>query len=284
MGDTSVPLPDLRTEDPDVAAGYQSENESEGGDRTWGLPFGQDELIEAMAAANHKTIVSVSSGGGIDFNGWLDRVPAVLESWYAGQEGGTALAELLLGEVSPSGHLPASFEKHAEDNPTYHNYYPDGDTNRVMYKEGIFVGYRGYEHNHVKPLFPFGFGLSYTTFKFADLKVLPGTTGARVSFTVTNTGPVAGAEVAQVYISEMQPRVPRPERELKGFERVVLAAGETKNVTVELDPRAFAFYDVAQKKWRVNPGKFGVEVGDSVESADLKGSLDVSAEIANAAD
>ena len=267
-----------------VAAGYQSENESEGGDRTWGLPFGQDELIEAMAAANHKTIVSVSSGGGIDFNGWLDRVPAVLENWYAGQEGGTALAELLLGEVNPSGHLPASFEKHAEDNPTYHNYYPDGDTNRVMYKEGIFVGYRGYEHNHVKPLFPFGFGLSYTTFKFADLKVLPGTTGARVSFTVTNTGPVAGAEVAQVYISEMQPRLPRPERELKGFERVVLAAGETKNVTVELDPRAFAFYDVAQKKWRVNPGKFGVEVGDSVESADLKGSLDVSAEIANAVD
>ena len=265
-----------------VAAGYQSENESEGGDRTWNLPFGQDELIEAMAAANHKTIVSISSGGGIDFNAWLDRVPAVLERFYPGQEGGTALAEILLGKVNPSGHLPATFEKQAEDNPTYNNYYPEGDTNRVIYKEGIFVGYRGYQHNHVKPLFPFGFGLSYTTFKFGDLKVAADATGATVSFDVTNTGRVAGAEVAQVYVSEMHAHVPRPERELKGFERVKLAAGETKHVTVELVPRAFAYYDVAQKKWRVDPGKFGIEVGDSVESADLQGSMDVSESIAKA--
>ena len=265
-----------------VAAGYQSENESEGGDRTWNLPFGQDELIHAMAAANHKTIVSISSGGGIDFNAWLDRVPAVLENWYAGQEGGTALAEILLGKVNPSGHLPASFEKRAEDNPTYKNYYPEGDSKRVVYKEGIFVGYRGYEHNHVKPLFPFGYGLSYTTFKFSGLKVTPDATGATVSFDVTNTGPVAGAEVAQVYVSEMHPHVARPERELKGFERVPLAAGETKHVTVMLDPRSFAYYDVGQKKWRVDPGKFGIEVGDSVENADLKGSMDVGEEIAKA--
>ena len=151
-------------------------------------------------------IVAVTSGGNVDSNAWLDRVPALLETWYGGQDGGKALAEILLGEVNPSGHLPATFERHAEDNPTFANYYPEPGTKRVVYKEGIFVGYRGYEHNHVKPLFPFGYGLSYTTFKFANLAVSPQSAGANpqvnVTFDVTNTGSRKGAEVAQVYVSD----------------------------------------------------------------------------------
>ncbi len=268
-----------------VAAGYQGESEGEGGDRTFSLPYGQDELIEAMAAANKKTIVSLTSGGNVDSTAWLDKVPALLESWYGGQEAGTALAEILLGQTDPSGHLPATFERRAEDNPTYANYYPEGDSKKVTYKEGIFVGYRGYQRNHVKPLFPFGYGLSYTTFKFSHLRVSPAGGAASpqvaVSFEVTNTGARAGAAVAQVYVAEEHPAVPRPVRELKGFERVQLAPGATGHVSVVLDARAFAYYDVAGKKWAIQPGKFGIEVGDSVESLPLKGSVELTREAAS---
>ena len=268
-----------------VAAGFDADSEGEGADRTFALPFGQDELIRAMAAQNRKVIVAVTSGGNVDSNAWLDQVPAWLETWYAGQEGGRALAEILFGDVNPSGHLPATFERHAEDNPTFHNYYPEPGTKRVLYKEGIFVGYRGYEHNHVQPLFPFGFGLSYTTFKFANLAVTPATAGAdprvNVAFDVTNTGSRQGAEVAQVYVSDTHAKVPRPERELKGFERVSLNPGETKHVSVALDARAFAYYDTAVKKWTIDPGKFTVRVGDSVAATPLEGTVELTSEAAN---
>jgi beta-glucosidase len=267
-----------------VAAGFQAESEGEGGDRTFALPFGQDELINAMVTANPKTIVDLTSGGNVDSAAWIDRVPALLESWYAGQEGGTALAEILFGQVDPSGHLPVTFERRAEDNPTFKNYYPEGDTKRVVYKEGIFVGYRGYEHEHIKPLFPFGYGLSYTTFQFANLAVSPEAAGkdprVTVSFDVTNTGQRAGAEVAQVYVSDTHASVPRPEHELKGFERVPLAPGETKHVSIELDARAFAYYDVAKKSWAIDPGKFMVHVGDSVESLPLYSAVELKPEAA----
>ena len=262
-----------------VAAGFQSETESEGADRTFSLPFGQDELINAMATANPKTIVDLTSGGNVDSTAWFDHVPALLESWYAGQEGGTALAEILLGEVNPSGHLPASFERRAEDNPTFNNYYPEGESKRTTYKEGIFVGYRGYQHNNVKPLFPFGFGLSYTTFKFSDLTIGPASVGkdvqVTVAFDLTNSGDRPGAQVAEVYVSEDHPILSRPARELKGFERVQLAPGETKHVSIKLNSRSFAFYDVAKKRWSIQPGKFTIQVGDSVESLPLKGSVNI---------
>jgi beta-glucosidase len=262
-----------------VAAGFQATSESEGGDRTFALPFGQDELIEAMAQGNKKVIVAVTSGGNVDSNAWLDRVPALLETWYGGQDGGRALAEILLGEVNPSGHLPVTFERRAEDNPTFANYYPEPGTKRVVYKEGIFVGYRGYEHNQVKPLFPFGYGLSYTTFKFANMGVIPKSVGANpevsVTFDVTNTGSRKGADVAQVYVSEDHAKVERPERELKGFERVSLEAGETKHVSVPLDARAFAYWSPGVKKWTIDPGRFTIHVGDSVEDTPLTGSVEV---------
>jgi beta-glucosidase len=187
--------------------------------------------------------------------------------------------------VNPSGHLPATFERHAEDNPTFANYYPEPGTKRVVYKEGIFVGYRGYEHNHVKPLFPFGYGLSYTTFKFANLAVSPESAGANpqvtVTFDVTNTGARKGAEVAQVYLSENHAKVERPERELKGFERMELAPGETKHISVMLDARAFAYWNAQAKKWTIDPGKFTVHVGDSVESTPLTGGVELTSQAAN---
>jgi beta-glucosidase len=264
-----------------VAAGFDSSSESEGADRTFSLPFGQDELIRELAAANKNTIVTVTSGGNVDPGDWLDHVPAYLELWYPGERGGTALAEILFGAVNPSGHLPATFERRWADNPVHETYYPEAGTNRVVYKEGVFVGYRGYEHNHVKPLYPFGYGLSYTTFQFSHIEVTPGasSTGAHynVTFDVTNTGARAGADVAQVYVSENDPKVPRPPKELKGFSRVELAAGETKHVSVSLNSRAFTYYDVAGRHWHADAGKYTVEVGDSSEDVPLKSDINLSA-------
>jgi beta-glucosidase len=261
-----------------VAAGFAPESESEGGDRTFSLPYGQDQLINAMAAANPHTIVAVTSGGNVDSAAWIGHVPALLETWYSGQAGGTALAEILLGQVNPSGHLPVTFERRAEDNPTFANYYPEGDSRKVVYKEGIFVGYRGYERNRTQPLFPFGFGLSYTTFAFSNLKIVPEFNSAdphvTAFFDVKNTGSRAGAEVAQLYVGEDHPSVPRPLHELKGFERVELAPGETKHIQIELNPRAFSFYDVASKSWKIDPGRYTISVGDNVEHLPLKGSVE----------
>src|SRR5439155_24676005 len=190
--------------------GFDPGSESEGADRTYNLPPGQDELIRDMAAANKNTIVALTSGGNVDMNAWLDRVPVLIELWYPGQEGGRALAEVLFGEVNPSGRLPVTFERRWEDNPVHDSYYPAAGTNRIVYKEGVFVGYRGYERNGTKPLFPFGYGLSYTTFKYSKLDVTQAITksgsldfwSGLVSFDVTNTGKREGAEVAQVYVGE----------------------------------------------------------------------------------
>jgi len=262
-----------------IQAGYTQESESEAGDRTFALPYGQDELIREIAAANPKTIVSITSGGNVDSTGWLDHVPVLLESWYGGQEAGQALAEIVFGDVNPSGHLPATFERNEQDNPTFANYYPEGDSKRVEYKEGIYVGYRGYEKNNTKPLFPFGYGLSYTTFKFSNLKVKQETSGGEVkataTFDVTNTGKRKGADVAQLYVSEQAPKVDRPAHELKGFERVDLAPGETKHVSLPLNARSFSYYDVGQKKWAIESSKFIISVGDSIESLPLKADLNL---------
>jgi len=231
----------------------------------------------------------MTSGGNIDVSSWIDHVGGLLELWYPGEQGGKALAEIIFGEVNPSGHLPATFEKRWEDNPTYANYYPEKGTVRVTYKEGIFVGYRGYEHNGVKPQFPFGYGLSYTTFKFSNLSVAPATASTvassgrpalyTVTFDVSNTGPRAGAEVAQVYVGENTPKVPRPGKELKGFARVELAPGETKHVSVSLDARAFAFYDVTAKVWQADSGTYTITVGDSSVETSLSGSVSLAKSI-----
>jgi beta-glucosidase len=263
-----------------VAAGFDPDTESEGADRTFRLPPGQDDLIRELAAANKNTVVVLTSGGGVDMSAWLERVPVLIEAWYPGQEGGTALAEILLGDASPSGRLPVTFERRWEDNPAHDSYYPPAGTNRVVYKEGVFVGYRGYEHNGTKPLFPFGYGLSYSTFRYDNLSIKPAaadgvSAGPRyeVSFDVKNTGSREAADVAQVYVGDTHAKVARPSKELKGFAKVNLRPGEMKRVTVTLDGRSLAFYDADAKRWRAEPGEFDVLVGRSSEQIELRGKL-----------
>ncbi len=273
-----------------VAVGFSPETESEGADRTFQLPPGQDELIQEMAQANKNTIVVVTSGGGSDMSAWLERVPAIIEAWYPGQEGGTALAEILFGDVNPSGRLPVTFARSWGDSPVHDSYYPAAGTKQVDYKEGVFVGYRGYEKNGVKPLFPFGYGLSYTTFKYSNLSIKPinsgasngGSSGPRyeVSFDVQNTGKREGMDVAEVYIGDTHARVPRPAKELKGFTKVNLRPGEKRRVSVTLDARALSFYDDGAKQWRAEPGDFDVLVGRSSAEIELRGKLTLAEAIA----
>ena len=262
-----------------LCAGFSPQTEGEGQDRTWQLPTGQDELIKAVLNANPRTIVLVTSGGGVDANQWIERTPAFLQTWYAGSEGGRAVAQILLGEVNPGGKLPISYERHLEDNPTFKYYYAIPGTKDIHYDEGIFVGYRHYDRSETKPLFPFGFGLSYTTFAFNNLSVTPAEANAKgpvtVSFDVRNTGARAGAEVAQVYVGDPSASVARPAKELKGFVRVELKPGETERVSVVLDQRALAYWDVTSKSWKVDPGKFTVYVGDSSVNLPLQADFTV---------
>jgi beta-glucosidase len=204
-----------------------------------------------------------------------------VQSWYAGQEGGTALAEILYGTTNPSGRLPATFERRAEDNPTFNNYYPAADSNKVFYKEGVFVGYRGYEKNKVTPLFPFGFGLSYTTFDYKNLNVKPLNDGRfEVSFDVKNTGMRDGADVPQIYVgSPKNSKVERPIKELKGFDKVFLKAGESKKVSVILDKRAFSYWDVTAKNWQADAGDYDILVGRSSAEIVLKGKANLKSEM-----
>ena len=257
-----------------VSVGFNPRFESEGFDRTFRLPPGQDELIKAVLDANPHTVVVVTAGGSVDTSQWIDRVPALVQSWYGGSEAGRALALVLLGEVSPSGHLPISWERRLDDNPAMANYYPAAGSHDVTYREGIFLGYRHYDRSDTKPLFPFGFGLSYTSFAFSHLSVSPTEAKAgdpiTVSFDVRNTGQRGGAEVAQVYVGDPSASVPRPVKELKGFARVALDPGETKHVTVALDHRSLAYWDTGGHGWKVDPGRFVVYVGDSSADVPLK--------------
>jgi beta-glucosidase len=264
-----------------LAVGFDPHSESEGSDRTFRLPPGQFQLIEEIASINPHTIVVIASGGSVDMTDWLERIPAVLEAWYSGEEGGTALAQIIFGDADPSGRLPITFEKRWADNPVHDSYYPPPGSDRVVYSEGVFVGYRGYEHSGIKPLFPFGYGLSYTTFDHSNLKSRPNSgeskagdpaTGLHyeVSWNVTNTGTRSGADVSEVYVGESDPQVPRPPRELKGFARVNLRPGETRRVTVDLNSRAFAHYDTRDHQWHVDPGKFVISVGSSVDQLPLQ--------------
>lgn len=259
-----------------VAAGFDKSTEHEGSDRTFELPPLQDTMIRNIAALNHNTIVTLNAGGNVDMRSWLDRVPALLHLWYPGEEGGTALAEVLFGRHNPEGRLPVSFETRWEDNPTFHSYYPqnvsDAATPRIRYTEGVFLGYRYYvtpsvDTQHIEPRFPFGFGLSYTTFAFSHLALSHSTLkpGAplTVTLTVQNTGRVAGATVAQIYVGEQSPSVPRPAYELKAFQKVWLKPGESRSISLPFNRRSFAFWSDANKDWKVDHGRFTIFAGDS---------------------
>ncbi len=273
-----------------LAIGFDAASEGEGHDRTFTLPWGQDALVEAIAAANPHTVVALTGGGGMDIHRWLDKVPALLHLYYPGQEGGTALAEILFGKQDPEGRLPVSFDRSWDDNPSAKWYYGaaadnttlhtigengkplDYTVEHIKYGDKLMVGYRYWTTTGKHPLFPFGFGLSYTAFKFSNLhapsSAASGST-VSVSFDVTNAGSVAGAEVAQLYVSDPSAKVDRPERELKGFEKIRLDPGETKHVTLNLDARSFSYWSESAKKWMIDPGKFVVRVGDSSEDTPL---------------
>jgi len=259
-----------------VFAGFDPFTESEGYDRTFALPLGQEALIAAVRAANPRTAVLLTSGGGVDLRSFVDKVPAVLETWYAGQESGTALAEILFGDVNPSGKLPVSFERRLEDGATARTYYPQKDHD-VRYDEGVFLGYRHFDKSATKPLYAFGHGLSYTTFKYEHLTVLPGTMEGEgpvtASFEITNAGTRRGAEVAQVYVAPPAGKVPRPVKELKGFAKVTLDPGETQRVSVTLDRRALSYFDVGHHAWTALPGTYKVWVGPSSQSLPLRHDL-----------
>jgi beta-glucosidase len=258
-----------------ICVGFDDKTESEGSDRTFQLPGGQDELIRQISAVNKNVIVVLTAGGNVDMTRWIDNVPVILHAWYPGQEGGTALAQIVLGDYSPSGKLPASFERRWEDNPTFHSYYPENGGSRVQYSEGIFVGYRHFDRSETKPLFAFGYGLSYSTFAYSKLSVTPQIGNLNepvsVSFDVKNTGHREAAEVAELYVGDSHASVPRPVKELKAFAKVNLKPGETRRVTLRLERRAFSFYDVQKKDWSAEPGEFAILVGGSSDSIQLQG-------------
>jgi beta-glucosidase len=265
-----------------LCVGFDPNTEGEANDRSFRLPAGQDNFIEQIANVNKNVIVVLTAGGNVDMTGWIDKVPGLLHAWYPGQEGGTALAQILFGEYSPSGKLPVSFERRLEDGATFKSYYPQKGDKHVEYTEGVFVGYRHFDRSTIKPLFPFGYGLSYTSFKYSDLKITHEPGGGKdlvkISFAVKNIGSRAGAEIAELYVGDSHASVPRPIKELKGFAKVKLEPGETKQITLALDRRAFAFFDVKTHNWKVDPGDFAILVGSSSADIQLKGTFKLASE------
>jgi len=258
-----------------VCAGFNKDLEGEGSDRTFELPEGQDELISDIARANPRTVVILNSGGSVDMRSWIKRVPALLQAWYPGQAGGQAIAEVLVGDVNPSGKLPVTFERRWKDAAAYGS-YPARD-GIVAYDEGVLVGYRHFDAKRIKPQFCFGYGLSYTEFKLSNMEAEWEGDRLAVSVDVENCGARAGAEVVQLYVADKRASVVRPERELKAFRKVNLEPGEKQTVHFTLDRTAFAFYDVESHDWIVEPGVFEVAVGNASRRLPLRKQVDVAA-------
>ncbi len=252
-----------------VFVGTSSHFESEGFDRkNLTLPDNQDELIQKVVRANKHTVVILTSGAPVSVSKWINHVPAVLETWFDGEFIGKAITEVLLGNSNPSGKLPVTFPQSLSQEPESVQHYTNNDS-LLTYSDGIYVGYRYFDTKHIRPMFPFGFGLSYTTFKYSNLKLTPDTVDGKhqveVSYTVTNTGKRSGAEVSQVYVHEQNPRIDRPYKELKGFARVDLKPGASKAVHLKLDKGAFQYYDPQKHAWVIDPAVFNILVGSSSE-------------------
>ncbi len=257
-----------------VSIGFNESLERESNDRPFELPEYQDSLVNRVIDANPNTAVLVNAGSNADLSKWQHRAPALVYLWYPGQEGGTAAAEILFGKVNPSGKLPVTFEKRREDNPAYPYYYDEDGDKRVSYGEGLLVGYRHYDTKGVQPNFAFGFGKSYTTFRFSDLKVknesAKGKPLYNVSFNVTNTGTRDGKEVAQVYIRPIGAKVFRPYKELKGYDKKMIKAGETVRFDIRLDAEAFAYYKTEIHDFGYDPGEYEILVGNSSDNILLR--------------
>ena len=259
----------------DVALIYialPTSKESEGYDRTdLDLTAPQVALIRAVTAVQPNTVVILNNGAPVVMGEWLDGTAAVLEAWMMGQAGGGAIADVLFGRVNPSGKLAETYPLRLEDTPSYLNF--PGENGMVRYGEGLFIGYRFYDAKGLPVQFPFGYGLSYTTFAYSNVRLSSDSCldvdGVTVSVDVTNTGAVAGQEIVQVYVHDQEARLVRPEKELKGFAKVALQPGETKTVSIPLDFRAFAYYDPTYSLWVTENGLYDILVGAS--SADIRG-------------
>jgi beta-glucosidase len=247
--------------------------EGEGHDRpSMNLPNNQDRLIHSITAANKNTIVLLNNGTPVTMSGWVKEIPALVEMWFPGEEGGQAVGEVLFGDVNPSGKLPTTLAVARSDYPDYGNF--PGKDGAVNYAEGIYVGYRHFDKNGIEPLFPFGFGMSYTTFDYKNVRLSqaelsPGGS-VQASVDVTNTGKSAGEEVVELYIHDPNPKIDKPMRELKGFAKVSLDPGQTKTVAISISPRDLAYFDVAGKQWKADAGNYVIEMGAS--SRDIRGS------------
>jgi len=290
----------------DVAIVMVGDITSEGRDHAISLSGNQDELVKAVATANPRTIVVLKSGSAV-LMPWVEQAPAILEAWYPGEEDGNAVAAVLFGDFNPSGKLPITFPKSLDDVPAskpeqypgtgpvveFKNNYndekdktPPGSGGLAHYSEGVFVGYRHYDAKGIAPLFPFGHGLSYTSFTYKDLKISPGEVAFRkdqhptvtVDLTVVNSGARAGAEVAQVYVGlPSTDGVPQPPKQLKGFQKIGLASGKQAKVHIVLDARSLSYWDVKNHAWAIAPGDYQVMVGSSSRDIRLHGQFKVTA-------
>ena len=252
--------------------GTSSYYEREGQDRdSLGLPADQDALIKAVARANRNTIVVMISGAPVQMNYWIDDVPGLMQAWFGGDESGNAIADVLLGKYDPSGRLPITFPVKWSDCSAYGSYKRHDSSS--VYSDGVFVGYRWFDKHDIKPLFPFGYGLTYTKFIYSDLKIRPMAGNYLVTFSVSNTGRVAGVSVPQLYIHDPNPAADIPVKELKRFDRISLKPGQKSTVTFLVGENTFSNYNPQMGKWITKPGKYDILIGSSSRDIELRGSL-----------
>lgn len=264
----------------DVAIVMVGMVDTEGRDHPLVLGNNEDKLVDSVAAANPHTVVVLKTGSAV-LMPWVNQVPAILEAWYPGEEDGNAVADVLFGDVDPSGKLPITFPRALDDVAANTPEQYPGVDGVAHYSEGVFVGYRHYDAKNIAPLFPFGFGLSYTTFEYSNLKLSTNAVSSKQPGTVTvdadvrNTGKVAGAEVAELYIALPATAAPQPPKQLKGFEKLVLKPGQSTRVRFSIDARALSYWDVTSHGWKIAPGKYGVLVGPSSRTLPLHAELEV---------
>ena len=252
-----------------LIVGTNSDWETEGNDRAdLSLPANQDILIESILKANQNTVIVLNSGSPVSMP-WLDKSKAIIQSWFGGQEYGNSLADIIFGKVNPSGKLPTTFPKKIEDTPAF-GCYP-GENSQMDYEEKLLVGHRWYEKKNIKPLFPFGFGLSYTDFSFSNLEIIKNDNyNIECKFEIKNAGMMDGSEVAQCYVSFSNLTKDEPLKTLQSFKKVFIKKGNTMELKLALNKRSFSYWDIQEKNWIVRPGAYTISIGSSSEQIRLK--------------
>jgi len=260
-----------------LATGYTNETEGEGHDRKFTLPDDETRLIRDVTNLNSNVVAVLYAGGNVEMESWLGKVKSLLYVWYPGQEGGTAVAEILFGKTNPSGKLPATFERKPEDRSPRYCYNDTDKDNRIQLADGVMTGYRHFDSRNIRPLFPFGFGLSYTSFEYHNFKMssakMKPQGKIRLSFDVRNTGKMAGAESCQLYIGDIEASHLRPVKELKDFARVELRPGETRRVSFEITADMLKYFNPDLGKWVAEHGEFNAHVGASCEDVRFTGTF-----------